>query len=83
MNKPISKSSNPFLIFMHELRQDLAERGVPMRTTKMARMAAEKWREMSPDEKSRYQMAAYKNKQQKKALATKETRAREEISYIS
>ncbi|XP_017466670.1 PREDICTED: uncharacterized protein LOC108359348 [Rhagoletis zephyria] len=61
-----SKATNPFFIFLHEFRQNLAKRGAikQMTAKQIACAAGSRWRQMSPDEKLTYVVWARKNQQQ-------------------
>ncbi|XP_039958012.1 HMG1/2-like protein [Bactrocera tryoni] len=65
-DKPKSKATNPFFIFLHEFRQNLMKRGAykHMTAKEIACAAGERWRQMSSDEKLNYVVWARKNQQQ-------------------
>lgn len=63
-----SNATNPFFIFLHEFRRNVAERDgginrLPARD--ITRMAGENWRQMSNDDKLSYIVWARKNQSQK------------------
>lgn len=67
---PLSKSGNPFMVFLNEYRQHLSERGYQnLPGNQIAEMAGENWRQMSADDKASYVLSARKNKSLNDAMA--------------
>lgn len=67
---PLSKSGNPFMVFLNEYRQHLSERGFQnLAGNRIAQMAGENWRQMSAEDKASYISYAQKNKSLNDAMA--------------
>lgn len=72
-----SKASNPFFIFLHEFRQNFKESGIqPLNNSEVTKLAGERWRQMSTDDKLSYVVWARKNRNQKESIGGNRKRNR-------